>query len=943
MTVTGCGHFGSFLPPELEELSLSFVQNKTFVVGDKIDDCVDVEIKGVYSNGKVCNLQRSDVDLYYESVDKCSHYSVGTPIPEAGEYAIRAFTDGAVSKAYNFTASQSRVYAESIQISDDVEEITIAPGQTKTISLSVAPTDYTETISYSLRDSTIASVKRIYGSTFEIQALEEGETSVCFNALLSPKQNFTSFILRLIVSEVPVTSISIKNCPTHVSAKYTTYVNLAVSPANFTSEITACCLNEKATITKMNDTSFLVNFLEAGETEIWFTAENKFAPDIHIYQHIFISEVYATKLHVEGQTNVGINDTVEVTASLKPEYCTVDPQAYGYDSNIINVEATERDYNKVIFLVTGKQLGGTDMYFKVQSSDNSWLTVKFHIDVCTVYATDIKIQGPTKINKDYEGYLYADVQPSNYSLEVDVTRSNKNVAVFKTDKNTFLIRGIYTGTTKLTFVVKKSETSVIKYIHTITVLERRPTRNIKQVYHDFAPQILRPTSSEYDPVNVLVIPVWFTDSGSQIGDFDKSEVWQDIYDAWFGDESKVKYETVTSYYRKESFGKFELYGNVAPWQNAECASSDIEDYIQAVRLAQKIVDDYFLSCSTLSRKDYDSNGDGYLDYVALIACCHPNSGLSSYKTATGNLCCTDAPTLKALIWSDIYSCRDYEADTEKDDLLRVSPLIHETGHMFGLWDYYHSNLYGGFNMQGANDAAHDPWSVMAIGWANPIIPTKTMTITINDFVTSHEFVLLTPGWNEYDSPFDEFIIVELLGATGLNKYFAELDHSYLVDNAGIRVYHVDARLANKTTNPWQFTTNTKSGYSLAFDSTLVDGDQESIDNISLLQMIRNNKNRSINYYNGGYLKEDDLFHQGDTFDFESHKDQFFNYWLAKHKYIAAHGQPQTANEQTVMDSSLKKYLTLDDGRKLGWSFKVDKIYNNPDGHISATITFTKEA
>jgi len=52
-------------------------------------------------------------------------------------------------------------------------------------------------------------------------------------------------------------------------------------------------------------------------------------------------------------------------------------------------------------------------------------------------------------------------------------------------------------------------------------------------------------------------------------------------------------------------------------------------------------------------------------------------------------------------------------------------LVHETGHMLGLEDYYSysglENPCGGVDMMDLNVGDHDAYSKMVLGWVNPYV------------------------------------------------------------------------------------------------------------------------------------------------------------------------------------------------------------------------------
>lgn len=259
--------------------------------------------------------------------------------------------------------------------------------------------------------------------------------------------------------------------------------------------------------------------------------------------------------------------------------------------------------------------------------------------------------------------------------------------------------------------------------------------------------------------------------------------------------------------------------------------------------------------------------------------------------------------------------------------------IHEMGHAFGLDDLYDYGdkgytPAGMFSMQDYNVGGHDPFSMMAFGWADPYIPTKPGEYTLKPFQSNHDLLLLTPLWNDYDSPFDEYILVELYTPTGMNELDAYNRYTgrYAGPTAtGIRIWHIDARLvavnkasggyavfdeANITTNVndgyygvYQAMTNTystKDGYGSCLGSSYI--------NYNLVQYIRNNT--SSNYKPKDYISDANMFYNGDTFSMSTYSRQFVN------------------------------GTRLNNGSKLGWGFNI-KIEGEGNDAI-ATITLYNE-
>ena len=435
--------------------------------------------------------------------------------------------------------------------------------------------------------------------------------------------------------------------------------------------------------------------------------------------------------------------------------------------------------------------------------------------------------------------------------------------------------------------------------------------------------------------NILVIPVWFNDSNKYIKDDNKSKVRQDIHDCYFGTAETVGWNSVKSYYETESFGALTLTGTVTDWyepnKNMSYYGSDpaTEDagVPKTTALAESAVNWYFSNHSSDKRTNYDHDNDGYLDGVMLIYAAPDYATLDNdYYDNLWAFCYwvqdysqqnPSNPGVNAFFWasydfmygSEVASSRSgtsYHAGDTSHCKLDTHTFIHEMGHMFGLEDYYdYSNRSycpaGGFSMQDYNVGGHDPFSSFALGWGKAYIPTDTSTIDLHPFATSGEMILLTPSWNSYNSPFDEYILLEYYTDLGLNNldstycYMSQYGKEYPMGTKdyGIRVWHVDARLLYTTTgafSPSKITTNpnTTSGrVVLLASNTFDDGTEETsyylspladqdakYANYNILQQIRNNKKAT--YKAKDLMDSSTLFKRGDVFTMSDYQRQFVN-------------------------------------------------------------------
>ena len=218
-------------------------------------------------------------------------------------------------------------------------------------------------------------------------------------------------------------------------------------------------------------------------------------------------------------------------------------------------------------------------------------------------------------------------------------------------------------------------------------------------------------------------------------------------------------------------------------------------------------------------------------------------------------------------------------------------------------------------MQDYNVGGHEAFSILSFGWSEPYIPSDSCTITIEEFQSSHELILLTPSWNEYDSPFDEYLLLELYSPNGLNEFDCTYQYGGNYPqgpkSVGIRLWHVDARLFSSYT----WTTNAKSSRVLtglnntSNYKTRPCNAGPKYQSCNLLQLIRNSTSET--YKSTSFLSSSDLFKAGSSFSISKYAKQFVN------------GE------------------TLDSGLSLGWSFSVDSI-QDVGGTYAATISLVKE-
>ncbi len=292
-------------------------------------------------------------------------------------------------------------------------------------------------------------------------------------------------------------------------------------------------------------------------------------------------------------------------------------------------------------------------------------------------------------------------------------------------------------------------------------------------------------------VNLLVIPVKLNNYANNATE----AVREKIRLAYFGTEAETGWESVASFYHTESKGKLTITGTVSGWYSASYGTSITED--QTTTLVTSATN-WYKTSNNSNGQEFDSDNDGYIDGVVLIYNApnnyNDNDNLWAYTYWTGVTSNKTSPTANTYFWAS------YDFMSESSNCtVDAHTYIHELGHVMGLDDYYNydsTSSYGaagGFSMQDYNVGEHDPYSKLALGWIDPIVPTGSTTLTI----APGDAVILSPNSLSTNSPFDEYLILDVYSPTGLNYFDSKYQYSGSPkgpNTVGIRVWHVDARL-----------------------------------------------------------------------------------------------------------------------------------------------------
>jgi M6 family metalloprotease-like protein len=326
--------------------------------------------------------------------------------------------------------------------------------------------------------------------------------------------------------------------------------------------------------------------------------------------------------------------------------------------------------------------------------------------------------------------------------------------------------------------------------------------------------------------NLLVIPVELTDYTSVCTEATR----QNIYKAFFGGSDDTAWESVASFYAKSSYGNLIINGTVSEWYDCGLSTSqllslatqhanDNNGYDPTWDILEGAVSWYEKKYST-NCSDFDSNGDGLIDGVWLVYSA-PFYTSKKYKSAdyedylwaytySDSNAVTSTSSSNRVGFSYSWAAYDFMYDGYGTTKIDSHTYIHETGHLLGLEDYYtypsavaentlNRSPMGKIDMMDYNIIDHNAFSKFALGWVHPYVVSGSTSITLHPSATTGECVLLPTagGWN--GSAFDEYLLLEYYTPTILNQ--KDSSEAYpgntlqgFTEN-GVRIYHVDARMA----------------------------------------------------------------------------------------------------------------------------------------------------
>ena len=318
--------------------------------------------------------------------------------------------------------------------------------------------------------------------------------------------------------------------------------------------------------------------------------------------------------------------------------------------------------------------------------------------------------------------------------------------------------------------------------------------------------------------HVLVVPFGFTD----YTDVQTKENRDKIEKTFIGDQDTMDenngWVSVADYYNQSSFGESTFNATVLPtWVEYPGTSDEYKATVGksgAGLYAAKWIRNWYLDeyekdnhgdlgANAQPLTYYDNDGDGYLDFVWIVYSKEYDNNDNSFwwayvtynQTASAN---KTEPTVNTLGWASInFMLENYNG-------LDAHTFVHETGHGYGLNDYYDYNKLwspmGGIDMMDHNIGDHSAYSKFTLGWLSPLVVDDSAIITLKPTTTSRDcFIIPSPNYN--GTAFDEYMMIEFMAPLGLAKkdYTRKYNNLEGYSNYGVRISHIDARVVEKQT------------------------------------------------------------------------------------------------------------------------------------------------
>ena len=318
--------------------------------------------------------------------------------------------------------------------------------------------------------------------------------------------------------------------------------------------------------------------------------------------------------------------------------------------------------------------------------------------------------------------------------------------------------------------------------------------------------------------SILIVPVQANDAPEWT-----TGMLSNVNIAFFGSAEETGWQSVSSYYQTSSYGKLLIDGEVAPILKIDYTIKDLANsYMNGNKHQPDHTVINIFKDSTIYntyRQKYDKNGDGFIDSIVFVYSnkIDNDNGYWAWVSRDNSTANLSNPSINSYMWVSynfIYGNQYAYEDTQLfpyasyGNKVDAHTIIHETGHLLGLDDYYCTDSVnawdpsGSIEMHANNIGDENIYSKLALGWVEPYYVNLTnsgidsLTLKLRSSAKYGDAILINDFWNK--TPMDEYLLIEYYTPHYLNyqdslkPYAGNGFQMYSV--SGFRIYHIDSRI-----------------------------------------------------------------------------------------------------------------------------------------------------
>lgn len=382
--------------------------------------------------------------------------------------------------------------------------------------------------------------------------------------------------------------------------------------------------------------------------------------------------------------------------------------------------------------------------------------------------------------------------------------------------------------------------------------------------------------------NILIVPVQASDGRP----WDKKML-ANLNTVFFGKAEETGWQSVNSYYKTSSYGKLNIGGEVAPTYSSKHSIKELStNVVDSKNRPDDAIRKEFESTSTYNdlRVKYDTDKDGYIDSIVFVYSNAIDYTLGYWAwvywgTSSASL---EKPVVNSYMWASYNFICGEQMDqghpyASYGDKVDGHTVIHETGHLLGINDYYCYDEKGWdpsgiLEMHSNNIGDENIFSKYSMGWVNPyyVKTDKSVTLGLRTSAGYGDAILINDTWNK--SACDEYLLIEYYAPKGLNNQdamYAYPGNGYsMYTQSGFRIYHIDARVVKLNIRggmeKYVDSLEEAGSYSLGASNSVSSSKlNEHASDYKLCHLLEGG---GVNtFINGGFANNGTLFTQGKTF------------------------------------------------------------------------------